>query len=132
MDSFLTANLKAFAAQQTQQARCRSLPPGGRPSSREEPAKVEKFERRLLLEQRRRRSTMDFMSRMGADTDTRQAMLQVCAMRQDPDRRVALDRAVERLRPAPATSGPVVASHDHRSLYEGHSRKMNWAPLECY
>eukprot|EP00446_Apocalathium_sp_SHHI-4_P037428 CAMPEP_0177313178 /NCGR_PEP_ID=MMETSP0368-20130122/11271_1 /TAXON_ID=447022 ORGANISM="Scrippsiella hangoei-like, Strain SHHI-4" /NCGR_SAMPLE_ID=MMETSP0368 /ASSEMBLY_ACC=CAM_ASM_000363 /LENGTH=133 /DNA_ID=CAMNT_0018772261 /DNA_START=21 /DNA_END=422 /DNA_ORIENTATION=+ len=133
MDPCLTANLQAFIAHsggtprvtaREGSQRSSSVPPGA--SARQG------FERRSLLEQRRKRGSVLFLDRMDADANSKAALKLVCAMRQDPDRRVALDRAVEKLRPAPEVKGPIVATYDHRSLWEGHNKKLNWAPLEYY
>ncbi|CAJ1421445.1 unnamed protein product [Effrenium voratum] len=59
------------------------------------------YEKKQLIEARRKRSTMTFMERMDADAEQKQALAQVTVMRQNEDHRKALDRLVERMRPEP-------------------------------
>mmetsp|Transcript_62913 Transcript_62913/g.132804 ORF Transcript_62913/g.132804 Transcript_62913/m.132804 type:complete len:155 (-) Transcript_62913:188-652(-) len=154
MDPFLTANLKAFVAQRPthklmptsfqtagdRPPRSSSVPPGAtattmalcKAGTAEQMGKSPDYEKILLLEQRRKRGQMMFLERMEADANSKHALQEVIVARQDPGRRQLLDRTVQRLRPVPTLKGPVVASHDRRTLWEGHDRKLNWAPLEYY
>merc|ERR1711988_1282034 len=59
------------------------------------------YEKKQLLEAKRKRSTMSIMQRMEADTEHKQALEQVLDMRQTAETRQALDKMVERMRPAP-------------------------------
>eukprot|EP00440_Ansanella_granifera_P076138 gb/GFBE01082630.1/.p1 GENE.gb/GFBE01082630.1/~~gb/GFBE01082630.1/.p1 ORF type:complete len:119 (+),score=33.70 gb/GFBE01082630.1/:1-357(+) len=118
MDPVREANLAAYVA---------SAPKTGSSSTF-----TANFEKKQLAEARRKRSTMTVMERMEADAETKQALAHVKDMRQNTENRKALDRMVEGMRPAPEQKGPKIVSHNGKALQEGHDRKLNWAPLECY
>jgi len=90
------------------------------------------FERRQLAEARRKRGTMNFLERMEADSDCKQAFGQVCDMRQNDQQRKALDKMIVNGRPQPETTGPKVVTHSGKNLFQGHDKKMEWGPLEFY
>ncbi|CAE7874682.1 unnamed protein product [Symbiodinium necroappetens] len=90
------------------------------------------WEKKQLLEARRKRSTMNFMERMEVDSEHRQALAQVTEMRRNEDHRKALDRLIEGMRPENQVGGPKIVKHNGKALHQGHDRKLNWAPLECY
>lgn len=90
------------------------------------------YENEKLVEQRRRRGELRFLDRMKADALNKEAFSEVCALRQHPSNRMALDRAIDRLRPVSREQGPVIVKHCHKLLYEGQDKKMDWAPLEYY
>merc|ERR1719198_3621 len=69
---------------------------------------------------------------MEADSSSKRAYSQVCTLRSSPVNCRQLDRALERLRPAEALDGPKIVKYNSKTLYDGHDRKMNWAPLEYY
>eukprot|EP00441_Pelagodinium_beii_P020599 CAMPEP_0197653568 /NCGR_PEP_ID=MMETSP1338-20131121/36124_1 /TAXON_ID=43686 ORGANISM="Pelagodinium beii, Strain RCC1491" /NCGR_SAMPLE_ID=MMETSP1338 /ASSEMBLY_ACC=CAM_ASM_000754 /LENGTH=118 /DNA_ID=CAMNT_0043228725 /DNA_START=56 /DNA_END=412 /DNA_ORIENTATION=+ len=118
MDAVRTANLRAYVD---------STPKTG--SSESFPAS---WEKKQLAEERRKRSMMTLMERMDADAEHKQALSQVKDMRQNQENRKALDKMVERMRPTPDLKEPKVVNHDSKALTNDHSRKQNWAPLECY
>ncbi|CAE8636921.1 unnamed protein product [Polarella glacialis] len=66
------------------------------------------------------------------DSENKQAFSQVCDMRKNEGQRKQLDKMVEKMRPPPNQKGPKIVSHNDKALFDGHDRKMNWAPLECY
>mmetsp|Transcript_78820 Transcript_78820/g.221181 ORF Transcript_78820/g.221181 Transcript_78820/m.221181 type:complete len:131 (-) Transcript_78820:120-512(-) len=130
MDPLLTANLQAFVAHRPTATAQPSLGLGS--TANDLGSTRRDFERQKLLEQRRKRGSMVFMDRMEVDASKRAALQKVSAMRQDADRRLQLDRMVERMRPAPEKKGPIVTTYGANCLWEGHNRNLNWAPLECY
>ena len=75
---------------------------------------------------------MNFMERMEVDSEHRQALAQVTEMRRNEDHRKALDRLIEGMRPENQVGGPKIVKHNGKALHQGHDRKLNWAPLECY
>eukprot|EP00933_Yihiella_yeosuensis_P081624 TRINITY_DN95281_c0_g1_i1.p1 TRINITY_DN95281_c0_g1~~TRINITY_DN95281_c0_g1_i1.p1 ORF type:complete len:123 (-),score=30.61 TRINITY_DN95281_c0_g1_i1:395-763(-) len=122
MDAIHAANLKAFVAH---------APKNGQDKG--EPAAIAtRFERKQLSDARRARGNLSFMERMEADSDKKQAYSHVVAMRENRAQRKALDAMVKKLRPEPEQKGPKIVSHDGASLFEGHDRKLEWAPLEYY
>merc|ERR1719223_45075 len=112
MDPVKNANLAAYVASQ--------------PKTGSSSTFAANFEKKQLLEARRKRSTLSCMERMEADSETKQALATVKEMRQNVEQRKALDKMVERMRPAPETQGPKIVSHNGKALTEGHDRKMNW------
>mmetsp|Transcript_9105 Transcript_9105/g.20727 ORF Transcript_9105/g.20727 Transcript_9105/m.20727 type:complete len:129 (-) Transcript_9105:97-483(-) len=122
MDPILTANLKA-----TNMAG--SLGEGA--SKCEVNRDRRSFVRTELSRERKKRGKLFFLERMEVDVVNRRAFSQVCHLRQNPENRMALDRAVDRMRPSPESEGPRIVTHDRRLLYDGQDRKLNWAPLEC-
>ncbi|CAK9029218.1 unnamed protein product [Durusdinium trenchii] len=118
MDPVRQANLVAYVA---------SAPKTGRASGFSA-----LYEKKQLIEARRKRQTMNFMERMEVDAEQKQALAQVTLMRQNEDHRKALDRLVEKMRPEPLARGPKIVKHNVKALHQGHDRQLNWAPLECY
>eukprot|EP00929_Paragymnodinium_shiwhaense_P093628 TRINITY_DN5383_c0_g1_i2.p2 TRINITY_DN5383_c0_g1~~TRINITY_DN5383_c0_g1_i2.p2 ORF type:complete len:122 (+),score=32.25 TRINITY_DN5383_c0_g1_i2:80-445(+) len=121
MDPLLAANLKAAAASQTKR---RAVTPG--------PLAGRSFERKKLVEQERMRGELTFMQRMEADACSKRAYSQVCALRQNPANARCLDKALDRLKPAKPSSGPVIVTHQPKLMYEGQDQQQFWAPLEYY
>mmetsp|Transcript_47071 Transcript_47071/g.131264 ORF Transcript_47071/g.131264 Transcript_47071/m.131264 type:complete len:125 (-) Transcript_47071:143-517(-) len=124
MDPVMTANIQAVIASR----KASSTPRSVSRASNEDAT----FEREKLAEARRTRGSLSFLDRMESDVHCRRAYSQVCDLRKDPSSRAALDRMVDRLRPAPTTNGPKIVSYDSKLLFEGQDRKTQWAPLECY
>mmetsp|Transcript_78225 Transcript_78225/g.176778 ORF Transcript_78225/g.176778 Transcript_78225/m.176778 type:complete len:119 (-) Transcript_78225:154-510(-) len=118
MDPILVANLKV--------ARGSSVPAAS------ERAERRTFARTELSKQRQKRGQLLFLDRMEADATSQRAFSHVCTLRQHREHRDALDRAVDSMRPKAQQPGPRVVSHSSKILFEGHDRKMNWAPLEFY
>mmetsp|Transcript_59703 Transcript_59703/g.182363 ORF Transcript_59703/g.182363 Transcript_59703/m.182363 type:complete len:136 (-) Transcript_59703:74-481(-) len=132
--AFVTANIQAFVAQRPPNAaqRSASLPGLRKQGHGFELTSRPCFERQQLADARRRRGGMVFLDRMATDASRKAALQQVSELRRDPQQRLMLDRAVESLRPAPMSQGPIMAVYDSKCLYDGHQREMKWAPLECY
>eukprot|EP00747_Dinoflagellata_sp_TGD_P210835 gnl/TRDRNA2_/TRDRNA2_84074_c0_seq1.p2 gnl/TRDRNA2_/TRDRNA2_84074_c0~~gnl/TRDRNA2_/TRDRNA2_84074_c0_seq1.p2 ORF type:complete len:128 (-),score=25.89 gnl/TRDRNA2_/TRDRNA2_84074_c0_seq1:127-510(-) len=123
VDEFMIANIKA----------ARAMRPASRESTQsQQQTEVDRIERKKLLEQRRKRGSMEFLERMASDVNDRRAFNEVCGIRQNPEHRVFLDKELDKLKPPPKTSGPIMAKHSSKILYQGHDRPQSWAPLECY
>merc|ERR1740138_1304979 len=99
MDPILTANLKAVTAAEATRRNDRRT-----------------FEQKKLREQRTMRGQLLFLDRMQNDASSKRAYGQVCALREDPAQRAALDRAILQMRPPPALTGPTVVTHDRRAM----------------
>eukprot|EP00747_Dinoflagellata_sp_TGD_P210838 gnl/TRDRNA2_/TRDRNA2_84074_c0_seq4.p2 gnl/TRDRNA2_/TRDRNA2_84074_c0~~gnl/TRDRNA2_/TRDRNA2_84074_c0_seq4.p2 ORF type:complete len:128 (-),score=24.71 gnl/TRDRNA2_/TRDRNA2_84074_c0_seq4:105-488(-) len=123
VDDFTIANIKA----------ARATRPASRESTQsQQRTEVDRIERRKLLDQRRKRGSMDFLERMAADVNDKRAFNEVCGIRQNPEHRAFLDKELNKLKPPPKPNGPVMATHNSKSLYQGHDKPQNWAPLEFY
>merc|ERR1719215_69317 len=138
MDPLMTANVQAYVSSMK---RSTSVPAGTTMGGTMRPDTLAatrrgyehaSFERKQLVEARRKRGSMMFLDRMEVDVSGKQASQAVAAMRKDPHRRDALDRVVVSMRPEPPLAGPKVVSHSNKTMWQGHDRKMNWAPLEYY
>eukprot|EP00927_Polykrikos_kofoidii_P058080 TRINITY_DN52405_c0_g1_i1.p1 TRINITY_DN52405_c0_g1~~TRINITY_DN52405_c0_g1_i1.p1 ORF type:complete len:129 (+),score=27.41 TRINITY_DN52405_c0_g1_i1:89-475(+) len=128
MDALRTANLRAFVVTSEKTG---TMTPG-EAQRRSMSASRCTYERQQLAEARRTRGRMVFMDRMEADKNVRQAYGEIVGLRGDPGAASRLDKMVERMRPAPEKKGPTIVKHSSKSLFEGHDRKAQWAPLECY
>mmetsp|Transcript_85047 Transcript_85047/g.134358 ORF Transcript_85047/g.134358 Transcript_85047/m.134358 type:complete len:116 (+) Transcript_85047:66-413(+) len=115
MDPILTANLKASAIGESDKRK-----------------KWRSFEQEKLRAERRKRGSLYVFDRMDADAAAKTAFSQVCALRANSVHRVALDRAIDKIRPAPELKGPRIVTHNSKVLYQGHGKPVEWAPLEFY
>merc|ERR1719230_876220 len=106
MDPILTAHMKVVAA--SGEGKQDSARRGG-----------SSYEQGKLRDERRLRGSLSFLDRMETDAKNKEAFTQVSTMRKNPMHKDALDRAVNKMRPAKELTGPKVVTHGSKILYEG-------------
>lgn len=92
--------------------------------------------RDAMLDSKIQRGKLSFMQRMEADSHNKRINGQLSEMRRDETLKARVDKiAINKTRPSKESTkptGPTIVTHSYKKVFEGHSKKQEWAPLDMY